>query len=127
MLLTVPDRVDFISQFITVVVIFILVLGITYLTTKWLAGYQKEKSAGSNVEVLETARITANKYIQIVRCADKYLAIAVCKDTVTVLAELEPEQIRISEGRQNIKPDFKEMLKKAGTVNILEKEHKKKE
>ena len=30
------------AQFIAVLVVFVLVLGVTALTTKWIAGYQKQ-------------------------------------------------------------------------------------
>ena len=70
-------------QFIAILIIFVLVLGLTYYVTKWLAGYQKEKNSGRNIEVLETGRISTTKYIQIVRLGDKYMAIAVGKDEVT--------------------------------------------
>ena len=55
------------AQFITVLLVFVLVLGITALTTRWIAGYQKQQNQNNNVEVIETSRIANNKYIQIVR------------------------------------------------------------
>ena len=60
-------------QFIAILIIFIVVLGLTYYVTKWLAGYQKEKNIGKNIEVLETGRISTTKYIQIVRLGNKYM------------------------------------------------------
>ena len=46
-------------QFVAILIIFVLVLGLTYYVTKWLAGYQKEKGSGKNIEVLETGRISS--------------------------------------------------------------------
>ena len=60
-------------QFIAILIIFVVVLGLTYYVTKWLAGYQKEKNIGKNIEVLETGRISTTKYIQIVRLGNKYM------------------------------------------------------
>lgn len=42
---------------------------------------------------METFRITNNKYIQIVKIGEVCLAIAVCKDTVSVLCQLEEEDL----------------------------------
>ena len=100
------------AQFIAVLVIFVLVLGVTALTTKWISGYQKQQSANSNIEVIETNRLTNNKYVQIIRVGETYMAIAVCKDTVTVLGEIPAEQLKISE-TGNSGMGFKELFDKA--------------
>ncbi len=81
-------------QFITVLVIFILVLGITAFTTKWIANYQKQQSVNCNIEVIETTRIANNKYVQVIRVGDTYKVIAVCKDTVTMMGEVPKEQLK---------------------------------
>ena len=69
------------AQFITVLLLFVVVLGITAAVTKWMANYQKQQSANENIEVIETTRIANNKYIQIIRAGGRYMVIAVCKDT----------------------------------------------
>ena len=48
---------------------------------------------GSNFEVIDTFRLTQNKYVQILRIGKKYMAVAICKDTVTVLRELDESEI----------------------------------
>ena len=40
------------AQFITVLLVFVVVLGITALTTKWIAGYQKGQSFNRNLKVV---------------------------------------------------------------------------
>ncbi|MCI8528621.1 MAG: flagellar biosynthetic protein FliO [Lachnospiraceae bacterium] len=99
------------AQFITVLLIFVIVLGITALTTKWIANYQKQQSINENVQVIETTRIANNKYIQIIKIGGKYVAIAVCKDTITMLGEIPEEQLKEEKPVQNF--SFKEFLDKA--------------
>ncbi len=82
------------AQFITVLLIFVVVLGITAVTTKWIANYQRQQSINENVQVIETTRIANNKYIQIIRVGGKYMVIAVCKDTITMLGEIPEEQLK---------------------------------
>ena len=82
------------AQFITVLVVFVAVLGVTAWTTRWMANYQKQQSANENIQVIETTRIANNKYIQIIRAGEKYMVIAVCKDTVTMLGEISGEQLK---------------------------------
>lgn len=107
------DRVDSFAQLITVLVIFILVLAATLFTTKWIAGYQKGQNKGKNVEVVETYPIGNGKYIQIVRLAQTYAAIAVCKDTVTMLAEIPKEEITFPDKDGGMSLHFRDLLKKA--------------
>lgn len=98
-------------QLITVLFIFVLVLGITAATTKWIANFQKQQNTNCNVEIVETTRIGNNKFLQIVRVGDTYMAIAVCKDTVTMLGEIPKEQIK-NTGDTVSKAGFQELLDK---------------
>ena len=99
------------AQFITVLLVFVVVLGITALTTRWIANYQKQQSMNENVQVIETTRIANNKYIQIIRAGGKYMAIAVCKDTVTMLGEIPEYTLKETKTVQGF--NFKELLDKA--------------
>lgn len=102
MLLTATGRMDSYLQFITVLILFVFVLLITYWTTRWIANYQKGKATNGNLEVIETCRISSNKYVQILRVGEKYLVIAIGKDEIYMLAELKEEDlvIRQSSGEQ---------------------------
>ena len=99
------------AQFISVLIIFAVVLGVTAWATKWVANYQKQQGSNSNIEVIETTRIAGNKYLQLVRVGEKYMAIAVCKDTVTMLGEIPAEQIKFQDISQN-GTSFRELLEK---------------
>ena len=106
------------AQFITVLLIFVVVLGITAVVTRWLASYQKQQSVNENIEVIETTRIANNKYIQIIRVGGKYMVIAVCKDTITMLGEIPEEQLKEERPVQNF--SFKEFLDKASGLKKAE-------
>ena len=99
------------AQFITVLLLFVAVLGITAAVTKWMANYQKQTSVNENIEVIETTRIANNKYIQIIRAGGKYMAIAVCKDTVTMLGEIPEDTLKETKPVQSF--NFKELLDRA--------------
>lgn len=81
-------------QLMGVLLIFLFVLALTYVTTKWIANYQKGKSYNKNLKVIETLRLTQNKYIQIVEAGDVYLVIGVGKDEITMLTTLTEEQLK---------------------------------
>ena len=109
------NRFESIGQLLTVVLIFIFVLALTYFATKLTAGLQKGRLAGSNVEVLETFRIAPTKYIQVVRIGGRYFSYVVCKDTVTLLGEMTKDDISEfnkagSDSSMNV--NFKDILDK---------------
>ena len=82
MLLTMTTRADSYIQFITVLIIFVFVLALTYAVTRWIARSQKESRESGNLEIIETCRISTNKYLQIVRAGEKYLVIAVGRGSI---------------------------------------------
>lgn len=85
---------DNLLQFMEVILIFIFVLAVTYFVTRWIAKYQKISTVNNNLKIIETCRIANNKYLQIVKAGEKYLVIAVSKDSVTMLTEIDKEQIK---------------------------------
>jgi flagellar protein FliO/FliZ len=121
MILLVSEKVDSYLQFLTVLIIFLFVLALTWWVTKWTAGFQKSRTTGANMEIIETLRLTNNKYVQIIKVGQKYLAVAVCKDTVTMLVEI-PEDDLCLHGDDTSKMSFKDILTKIQKGNSLEKE-----
>lgn len=102
-------------QLIGVLLIFIFVLLITYVVTKWIAGYQQGIMTNKNIQVIETFRVNNNKFIQIIQIGKKYLAISVCKDTINILTELTEEQLTWmpsmeEKTRSNTSESFQEIL-----------------
>ena len=100
------------AQLITVLVVFVIVLAITAVVTKWLANYQKGQNVGRNIEVIETTPIANNKWMQIIRVGNTYKVIAVSRENVTFLGDIDPSELK------EIKPDgsksaFKSMFEKA--------------
>lgn len=110
------SRIEAFAQLLTLLIIFIFVLAVTYYVTRFVGNYQKNKLSGSNINILETMRITNNKYIQIVKIGSRVFAIAVAKDTVSYLCELDEDELiykESSSGKMLINNDnFKEILEK---------------
>lgn len=83
------------GQLIWVLILFVLVLLLTLLTTRFLAKYQRGQMQGSqNLRIIETMRVSANGYIQIIEAGGVYLVIAVSKDHIEKLAELTKDQLK---------------------------------
>ena len=110
------SRIEAFAQLLTLLIIFIFVLAVTYYVTRFVGNYQKNKLSGSNINILESMRIANNKYIQIVKIGSRVFAIAVAKDTVSYLCELDEDELiykESSSGKLLINNDnFKEILEK---------------
>lgn len=110
-------------QFITVLVVFILVLAVTAFVMKWIANYQRQQTVNNNIELMETAALGNNKWVQIVRVGETYWVIAACKDTVTLLGEVPKEQLKEKEpggGTLSFKELFEKAIKRDSTNDCSE-------
>ncbi|MCR5526735.1 MAG: flagellar biosynthetic protein FliO [Lachnospiraceae bacterium] len=106
-----------IGQLLTVLLIFILVLALTYFTTRFAASAVKQRQSCHNFEIIETFQLTQNKYMAVVRCGKKYLAIAVTKDSVTRLCELDESELDLTEIQETSgKLEFKDFMDQAKKV-----------
>ncbi|NLD91375.1 MAG: flagellar biosynthetic protein FliO [Fibrobacter sp.] len=118
--LALSDRgINSFAQFATVIIIFIFVLGLAYLTTRFIAKYEKNQIVNKNIEIIETFRLSTNKFIAIVRVGEKYLALAIGKDTVTMLTELNADDLNLVSSDQVPTETFQEILNKA--KNLIHK------
>ena len=120
-ILTASGSLEAFVQFMTILILFLFVLVITYVVTRWVSGIQKMQMTGKNMELVETMRISNSKYLQIVRTGEKYLVVAVCKDTVTMLTELSADEIFLSSETEENSLSFREILDKIKHPNSSEK------
>ncbi|MBE5940506.1 MAG: hypothetical protein E7266_08930 [Lachnospiraceae bacterium] len=107
------SKLDDIIQLLTLIVIFVIVLGATYWTSRWIANYQKSAVGKGNIEVIEIRRLTNTKAIEIVRIGDAYYALAVGKDEINLICKLEESELKLMEPQTNLmQGNFKELLDK---------------
>ena len=99
------SRWEAFAQLLTLLVVFIFVLALTYFATRWAGNMQKTKMAGRNM--------SNTKYIQIIKIGSKCFAVAVCKDTITYLSEINEQELTYSSESKTINTDgFKAILEK---------------
>lgn len=101
-----------IGQLIVLIILFLFVLFLAYMAARIAGGFQSNAiNKKSNVKVIEVFHLSNNKYIEIVKIGEHYLALAVCKDTVTLLTELDESEVR--EHERTMDPiNFKSILDK---------------
>ncbi|MBO6137895.1 MAG: flagellar biosynthetic protein FliO [Lachnospiraceae bacterium] len=103
-----------IGELITVIAIFIFVVAVTYFTTRFIGTFERERLRGSNIEVIESQRVAANKYIMIVRVADKMIAVSVSKNEMRMLTELDKDCVQKLAGSGKVEAiPFKDVLNRA--------------
>lgn len=112
MLLTM-SRLDNVTRFMSVLLIFLFVLAITYFATRYIAEVQKGKTQEKNIKIVETRQIAPGKYIQILQIGKRFVTVAVCKDNITMLTELSEEELDLSVDDASQLPGFKDILEKA--------------
>ncbi len=108
-----------VAELVSAICIFALVLLMTYLTTRFVGSYEKQKMTGRNLTVVETVRLSGGKSVDLIRAGDRYLVLGESRDNVCLLCELPlgsvvpPEEDSASVMQT---PDFKKLLEKAGNA-----------
>lgn len=92
-LLGISSKWESFFQLISILLIFLFVLVITYVTTRWIGQYQQGMTQNKNIRIVETFRVNNNKFVQIIQVGKKYLVISVCKDVINILTELTEEDL----------------------------------
>ena len=80
-------------ELIGVVFVFVFVLVITYICTRWIAGYQKQQMKNGNLCIIETISVGNNKSICLVKVGTEYLVVGVGKDEIHSLTVLSEDQL----------------------------------
>ena len=93
MYMLITSTMQSIFELIGLIIIFAVVLIVCYYTTKFVAGRQIVQKRLGNFEVIETFPISQNKYLQLIRMGEKYIVIAVSKDTMSYITELDEEEV----------------------------------
>ena len=86
------NAVNNFARFVTMLIIFILVLVLTYYTTRFVAGTKKGSLKTSNMELLESLQLGGGKYLQLLRLGSHYIVVAVTKERVELLTELNADE-----------------------------------
>lgn len=82
-------------QLIGTLLIFVFVLGITWVVTRWLGGYQQAQNKNKNLKLLETIRVGNNKLISVVQAGGAFYVVAIGKDEIHLLGELDEHQAEV--------------------------------
>jgi flagellar protein FliO/FliZ len=103
---------DNVLQLIGLVLLMILILVAAYYTSRFIGAKKLGQLKNSNFTVIDTYRINQNKMLQIVKIGNKYVVIAINKDSINLITELNESEIHINEVHPLEKLSFKSILEK---------------
>jgi flagellar biosynthetic protein FliO len=90
-----------IAQLITVLLIFLFVLLLAWLSTRFIGRFHQGTYSQKNIKVIETYPLGGNKMLAIIKVGKKYALISVGKDSVTHVMDLDGDDFcEITPGEQ---------------------------
>lgn len=113
-----PEKIstfDNVLQLLGLVLLLILILIAAYYTSRFVGRYKLGQLKDSNIQVIEIYRISTNKMLQIVKIANKYVVLAVCKDQITYIMDLDESQVLTHEAKEVEKQSFRQIFEKLKT------------
>ena len=114
-------------RFLVALFAFVVVLIATYYVSRWTASYQKARLSASNFEVIDSMRISANKYLMIIRVGrGKYYSVGVGKDEMVMLGELSEDEVILAETDSHAKSG-RESLTFSGLLSAFGRSSEKSE
>lgn len=86
-----------IFKFISLFIVFIIVLVFAFYFTKWYANSGLVKKGYGNIKIVESYQLAPGKIIYIVKIGSKFVSIMTSKDNIVKLTELSETDIEIVE------------------------------
>lgn len=105
-------------QLFGLIVLFCFVIAATYLTSKFVGQYKLGQMKNRNFKVIETYKVSPNKFLQLIKVGEKCIVIGIGKDEIHKIAELSLDQVNMiqEEGQNGMK--FSELIAKMQAKHI---------
>ena len=107
-------RWDSFIQMVGLLILLIIILLAAYYTTKFVGKFKTGQLKNSNFKVIDAYRVSPNKVIQIVQIGNKFIVLAIGKDTINYITELDEAEVYFREANTPEKLSFKQTLEKLG-------------
>ena len=91
-------------------ILFVIIIFATYYTTRFIGNFQNNQMKKSNFKVIESYRISQGKYLQIIKVSSKYFVVALGKDEITFITQLEEDEILLKDDMAFKDSKFSEYL-----------------
>ncbi len=101
---------DSVLELIGLIILFVIIIFATYYTTRFVGNFQNNQMKKSNFKVIESYRISQGKYLQIIKVSSKYFVVALGKDEITFITQLEEDEILLKDDMTFKDSKFSEYL-----------------
>ncbi|HCC08301.1 MAG TPA: flagellar biosynthetic protein FliO [Clostridiales bacterium] len=105
-------NLEIMTSVISIAFILALVMGLAYITTRYIGMSSGKRFRNSNIKLIEVMSIGYQKYLYIVKVTDKFMVLSVTKDDVKLLDTVDGEKLIINKDEGLIGKDFKNILDK---------------
>jgi len=106
----VPSSSNSIWELIGLVLLLIVILIATYYTTRFVGRAKGNQLRTGNFDLIDSYRISPNKMLQIIKVSGKYLVIAISKENIEFITELEEDKVTIRDLGSTNKQSFKKIF-----------------
>ncbi|WDV47706.1 flagellar biosynthetic protein FliO [Clostridiaceae bacterium M8S5] len=103
-----------ILKIVTVVLAFMVVLVLTYLTTRFIGNKANMFNRSQNINIIEQRNLDRNNKLVIAKILDKHYILSVSNNNVSVIEKIEDESVvKVIEKKEIHQNQFSKVLKKA--------------
>lgn len=102
-----------IAQIFGMLVAFAVIVAAAYCVSKYFSKYALKTRENSNIKVVETSRVTTDKYLQIVEVGGRYFLIGITKTNISLISEVDGDKIKANLPVETERFSFKEFLDRA--------------
>jgi len=121
------SRSDNLLELVGLVFLLIVILVAAYYTSKFIGKIKLGQLKNSNFKVIDAYRLSPSKVIQIVKIGKRYFALAICKDRITVISELQESELEFKDDLEMKKTEMGNQLNHESFKKIFDKLKKSKE
>lgn len=100
-------------RLLSLLFVFAVVLCITWIGTRWIGKFQKQRYTKGNIQIIEARQIGTNKFIYVAKIGNDYFALSSGKENFSVIGKLDPEGLELPDDNVNNEKDcFSNILDK---------------
>jgi len=95
---------------INMLLVMVVIILVCYYGLRFIGRVRGRGTNNGNLQLVESILVGSQNMVQLVRAGDKYLVIGVTKERVTLLAEVDEEQIKEMEPLPPVGESFNKVL-----------------
>jgi len=100
------------GSFLYIILVFALIIGVCWFILRLTGRVRARGAANANLHLVESIGVGAQNMVQIVKAGERYLVLGVSRERVSLLTELDAEQIKEIQPLQPMGASFKSIMER---------------